>query len=1163
MINSINTNIAAYYAQANIGNASNAASSSVSRLSSGNRIVKASDDVAALSAGTSLRTNVTTLRTALINTTQGSSLLQVADGALSQITDILQRQKAIAVQAGSGSLSSNERAYLNQEFTSLTSEVDRLVGQTNFNGVKLLDGSLSQAAEVKGNTNAASKGTQSINFVDNISAGESLQIGGVTLVAGSTSSGNTFAVGASLSETVSNLAERLNSLAGTAANATSLGQASYSASGSTLNITALSGGSLSNNFAVNTTQSVKVSGINKVTTGTQVSGATLATIELGTNHGFQVGQKIFVSGAGTVDGLALDKSFTITAVSANSVTFNSGQTATAGAQTGGIATTTVSADSAISRTEASINGGYTGSSFNLFAATTGLSSANTVVSANASTATGTTSFQNGDSISAQINGVTKTLYTFGASGDSGSRTLKDVVDGINANADSTGIKAALAYDQASSTYNIRLNYDTQASNVIFSTGTNYNSTILGLNGATVDTDGVIDGAAAAARNTAVAYTGYVDLLATSIGAVASTATVIGATATAPFVVGNSITATINGKTETLHTFVAGDGFDDIIASINSKSAQTGVYAAITGTAADVDNIRLFLTDPGASGKSLIKVSTGGAVGNAAGNPSTATQATVTGATLTQVSNYGLKGGADNGVGLSSVTVNGTLGDSILTGLSQTKPSSSLILTQNPVAGNNITVGGQVFTFTTNATRASNEILIGSSLKDTLDNAISTLNNYLGNGDALGNTAYVLNQLNVTRSDNSLVFTGKSLGSVKTLAGVDATIAATVTGASLTNSGSLATPSTTFGVDTTGVSNLNFAGKLQGFSATYKSTDTADLSIKVGSYTYTAKDVDLTNSSNTTVRLFSNNTSDGSNGGYFDLQLKANEVLSFSSQGGADVVANRLNAAFSSVNFLQNRNISSYNGSQTITANNTVIGSLVGSKVSAQLDNFEGLKVTSLKVSAPQGSNTNGSISIVVNGETFATSNNLGSTLGANQTYRLTSADNASKFIDFTTGNSSVNFSSADNAAAVEKALQGAFGVNADAASLKFQVGVTTTDTLSIGVNNVDTNTIFSGKKLDVLTQESAATAASQLDTAIGQVTNVRASIGALQSRFNFAAANIESSIQNQDAARGALLDTDIAAESTNYATSQVKLQAGISVLAQANQQLQSLLKLLG
>src|ERR1041384_6477777 len=109
MVSSINTNIAAYYAQANIGIASNNASASVQRLSSGNRIVKASDDVAALATGTSLRTQVSALKAALINASQGTTLLQIADGALSQITDILQRQKAIAVQAGAGSLDNAAR----------------------------------------------------------------------------------------------------------------------------------------------------------------------------------------------------------------------------------------------------------------------------------------------------------------------------------------------------------------------------------------------------------------------------------------------------------------------------------------------------------------------------------------------------------------------------------------------------------------------------------------------------------------------------------------------------------------------------------------------------------------------------------------------------------------------------------------------------------------------------------------------------------------------------------------------------------------------------------------------------------------------------------------------------------------------------------------------
>lgn len=146
MLNSINTNIAAYFAQQNINSANNSVSSSVGRLSSGSRIVRASDDVAAMSVGTSLRSTVSTLKMGLLNASQGSSVLQVADGALGKIQDMLLRQKALSTQATSGSLTATERGFLDQEFQNLTLEIDRLVQNTNFNGVKLLDGTLGGVA---------------------------------------------------------------------------------------------------------------------------------------------------------------------------------------------------------------------------------------------------------------------------------------------------------------------------------------------------------------------------------------------------------------------------------------------------------------------------------------------------------------------------------------------------------------------------------------------------------------------------------------------------------------------------------------------------------------------------------------------------------------------------------------------------------------------------------------------------------------------------------------------------------------------------------------------------------------------------------------------------------------------------------------------------------
>lgn len=142
MVVGINSNLAASSATANLNKSNAVVSDAISRLSSGNRIIKASDDAAGLAIGTSLSTTVTTLEIALLNTEQARSVLSIADGALSQINDILARQKALATQANSGSISDTERGYINQEFTSLTSEIDRIVTNTNFNGITLLNGSI-------------------------------------------------------------------------------------------------------------------------------------------------------------------------------------------------------------------------------------------------------------------------------------------------------------------------------------------------------------------------------------------------------------------------------------------------------------------------------------------------------------------------------------------------------------------------------------------------------------------------------------------------------------------------------------------------------------------------------------------------------------------------------------------------------------------------------------------------------------------------------------------------------------------------------------------------------------------------------------------------------------------------------------------------------------
>jgi flagellin len=149
-----------------------------------------------------------------------------------------------------------------------------------------------------------------------------------------------------------------------------------------------------------------------------------------------------------------------------------------------------------------------------------------------------------------------------------------------------------------------------------------------------------------------------------------------------------------------------------------------------------------------------------------------------------------------------------------------------------------------------------------------------------------------------------------------------------------------------------------------------------------------------------------------------------------------------------------------------------------------------------------------------------------------------------------------------NADAIAEQLNLAFGVEDGSAVLNFQIGSVSTDAIGVQITDAGTKTLFGGNTLKLESVLDANEASAVLDSAIGRVTALRANIGALQSRFDFASANLETSIANVDAARSTFLDANISEESTNYAQAQVKLQASISILAQANQLPQNLLKLL-
>lgn len=136
----ISTNIAANSAVRYLNINSAEQTSSLSKLASGSRITQASDDAAGLAISTRISSDVTALTQAATNSSHGVSVLQTADGGASNISDILQRMKALASESSSGTVTDNERAYIDAEFSQLADEVDGIATSTRYNGDSLLDG---------------------------------------------------------------------------------------------------------------------------------------------------------------------------------------------------------------------------------------------------------------------------------------------------------------------------------------------------------------------------------------------------------------------------------------------------------------------------------------------------------------------------------------------------------------------------------------------------------------------------------------------------------------------------------------------------------------------------------------------------------------------------------------------------------------------------------------------------------------------------------------------------------------------------------------------------------------------------------------------------------------------------------------------------------------
>jgi len=137
----VNTNVASLNAQRNLYNTGVKFGKSLEKLSSGLRINRAGDDAAGLAISENLKSDIRALSQASRNANDGISMVQTAEGALNEISNIAIRLRELAEQSANETIGTSERAFIAVEFTALVSEITRISDTTEFNGTNLLDGS--------------------------------------------------------------------------------------------------------------------------------------------------------------------------------------------------------------------------------------------------------------------------------------------------------------------------------------------------------------------------------------------------------------------------------------------------------------------------------------------------------------------------------------------------------------------------------------------------------------------------------------------------------------------------------------------------------------------------------------------------------------------------------------------------------------------------------------------------------------------------------------------------------------------------------------------------------------------------------------------------------------------------------------------------------------
>jgi len=556
--------------------------------------------------------------------------------------------------------------------------------------------------------------------------------------------------------------------------------------------------------------------------------------------------------------------------------------------------------------------------------------------------------------------------------------------------------------------------------------------------------------------------------------------------------------------------------------------------------------------------------------------------------------------AAGGVFTSPVTASNNAGTTLTLTATSAAAQNELIITGTEgsvvtntagLASDILTIAGQAFTFAENGTASSGLVIEqGGSEAATLINIVNHLNDATTNGGAAASAnvalfSYAVDGNNIVATANdALADGGLTFDSNNAVAGALASLdVAGVASAALT---------------TTATFQATLQGSITELSSTFLASDANNnariqFTATVGGETYVSNLLDLGATPALTggqVLTFTSQSSTGTTDATFSLTLGA-ATTAITGQTEASTLASAIQADLDDNGIVINqaREISSFTAANT---NGTVLAGLTAADVTINAESFDTTggfgSLGAFDVDA-----ANNRITTTIDGEvytadltvydagagTYSSSTKILDNAGSLSFTSASATDGRTLDINLTNITvGSIDISSDSGQAALESVLNNAFDIGGGS-GLTFQVGVDATDNIGVTIAGANTSTLFvdgdgASVSLDISTAGLSGTenggdgtgsilASNVIDRALNAVTGLRAEVGALQSRFNFASSNISSAIQNTDAARSNFLDVDVAEESTKFATAQVRLQASISVLAQANQLPQNLLKLIG